>query len=166
MKNALFVASVILATTGFLLASTDHIPFLLRVFSPKYAEAKEATEVLRNGGSLTKGQAGFEILAEIAMKGLSEIESNSPEALADIRVLSFKSARKPGIAFGDRGTYESFPVEVNLSNGKNGEINLVVMEKIVADLREGNVFWWGAGLFSLGIVLLFIGHFYKPRTTG
>ena len=70
MTTALFFIGLLLELVGFLLASIDHVPALLRIVSPSYANAASAAKKLREGGSVVRSDKGFDFLERIAMAEL------------------------------------------------------------------------------------------------
>ena len=157
MTTALFFIGLLLELAGFLLASVNHVPALLRIVSPSYANAASAAMKLREGGSVVRSDKGFDFLARITMERLAA--QNPAEAFANVSVLRFERTGVSGIGFGKRGVTERLPVTVQLSTGTTVEWNLVKIDEHVTSLRASHLFAWAVGLFGVGITFQIVGHF-------
>lgn len=157
MRRYIFISSVILSILGYLLSSADHIPFILKIFSPSFVSANRGIETLLGNQNLKTGDQGFEQLSKIMFDMLKK--NNPPEELAKINILNFYKLPSNQLTPSDEGLVPI--VNVVLSNQQTIRIKLSFLKEAVFDLKSRNLFYCGLILFCLGLTLQFVDFFKK-----
>ena len=160
----LFVFGLLLEIFAFLISNTSNLPWMHRLLSPTYYKAQKALQKLDSEKELIQADYGFkEVIKKFREKA---IEEGHPE-VSEISVIKIVRGN-PKMGFSANSAGVKTPIDFHLEGGKTVGW---YMEEIIAKietLRTKNLFWWGVGLFTIGVILQIVGFVIenkKPLTT-
>jgi hypothetical protein len=158
----LFVLGILLAVGAFLGDKADSLPFILSLLSPKYTEAQSGLTGLGNKMTLSSGDQGFRILANMFLSRIEE--GDPPDRIADVTITKIER-RRPTLVFGKRRAREVVKVTFSLSNGQSLDWTLAKLSEAVLALKAGRIFLFSASVLFVGILTQVVGFMMQVRET-
>ncbi len=154
-----FVVGLLLETIAFFVGYADNIPFVFKLVSPDYSNAKEGLRTLEENLEINKGNRGFDEIGRLILRKL--ILENPPEQLVGVEVI--KISREPAFAFSAKRVGVRTPIAVELSNGQKLKWNFESLASQVSDLKSKNIFWFAVVIFCLGVLIQVINFVTDKR---
>ena len=159
ITRILFVAGLLLEIFAFLISNTSNLPWMHRLLSPTYYKAQKALQKLDSKKELIQTDYGFqEVIKKFREKAMEE---GHPE-VSEIPVIKIVRGN-PRMGFSANSAGVTTPIDFHLESGKTvGWYMEEIIEKIET-LRTKNLFWWGASLFLIGIILQVVGRIIENK---
>ena len=149
----LIISGFLIGLFGFLGSNTANVPWMLRIMSPTYYQAKAGVAKLDKEKTLEKGDRGFKEIEAIFR--LQSQKEGHPEFS---KIPLSKILRGDGgIGFSDRGANKYIDVHFILSDGRKIKWNLIEVKQNLEGLKSESIFAWSFGIFLIGGIISFAG---------
>jgi hypothetical protein len=149
-RQFLSLAGILISIVGFYASNASSFPFIQRLFSPSYFNAKQGIETIKKSKILKNGEPGFSALADI-IEAL--ISAQNPQAPRSAIVLEKLEAKGGGIAFGVTDSRQIVNLEMILrGQAQPLHWDLVQLTEAVEQQWKEKTLSWALCLFWLGVL--------------
>jgi hypothetical protein len=158
---SLFIVGTLLTVVGFLLASTDNYPFVLKIVSPAYVNGMKGIKILESGKDLKPGMVGFKEIALPLSRRLKNPQTN--EKLSGCVIAIIKWPTSIGQEFRTSGVKTVRKVRAECEDGTPVDTTMESLTKNVAKLKVRNLKRYSLIIFLVGLACSFISFFVETK---